>query len=431
MKSRQRIAPDGIIRSVLNSLRRNFGFLVVVLLAAHWPARAQVPTAAPEGLALFVDRVRPVLIDQCLKCHGGEKIKAGFDLTTREGLLHPGEDGPLVIPGRSRDSRLMTLIRHQDDPHMPEKKEKLNEESIKSIAQWIDAGAPYDKPLIAKSTLLRGHATVTEQDRKFWSFAPLKDAVPPAVKDQAWCRTPVDHFILAALEEKKILPNPTASKRKLIRRVSFDLIGLPPTPEEIDAFVNDASPDAYAKLVDRLLANPHYGERWARHWLDIARFAESHGYEQDYDRPYAYPYRDFCIRALNDDLPYDTFVKWQLAGDEIAPKNPAALAATGFLAAGTHATQITANQAEKERYDELDDIANTTATAFLGLTIGCARCHDHKYDPIPTPSITVSSPPSPPPCAAWSLSILGAASSPSPRPNRTAIIPRRDPPRRT
>jgi len=164
----------------------------------------------------------------------------------------------------------------------------------------------------------------------------------------------------------------------------FDLIGLPPSPEDVDAFVKHPNPDAYEKLIDRLLESSHYGERWARHWLDVARFAESHGYEQDYDRPNAYHYRDFVIKALNMDLPYDTFVKWQLAGDEFDPENPLALMATGFLAAGTHATQITANQAEKERYDELDDMARTIGTTMLGLTIGCARCHDHKYDPIPT-----------------------------------------------
>src|SRR5262249_26790194 len=154
-------------------------------------------------------------------------------------------------------------------------------------------------------------------------------------------------------------------------------------PQEIEQFVNDKSPDAYERLIDRLLDSPQYGERWARHWLDIARFAESHGYEQDYDRPFAYHYRDFVIQALNQDMPYDRFVKLQLAGDEMEPNSPFAMTATGFLGAGTHATQITANQVEKERYDELDDMANTTGTALLGLTIGCARCHDHKFDPIP------------------------------------------------
>jgi cytochrome c553 len=352
---------------------------LVVVLAAAVPARA-----GDDGIKLFTDQVRPLLLDQCVKCHGGEKIKGELDMTTREGLLHPGENGPAIVPGKSRESRLMKLIRHADDPHMPEKKPKLSDESIEYVARWIDAGAQYDKPLISKSAIAKGHATVTPEDKKYWAFVPLNHSPTPTIKDEAWCRTPIDHFILSALEAKGIAPNPTAEKRKLIRRASLDLIGLPPTPQEVQAFLQDESPHAYENLVDRLLASPHFGERWARHWLDVARFAESHGYEQDYDRPYAYHYRDFVIRAFNDDLPYDTFVKWQLAGDELKPNDYLALAATGFLGAGTHATQITANQAEKERYDELDDIANTTGTAFLGLTVGCARCHDHKFDPIPS-----------------------------------------------
>ena len=225
---------------------------------------------------------------------------------------------------------------------------------------------------------------VTDADRRFWSFVPLKRPTIPDVKEDKWCRTPIDRFILAKLNEKELTPNAMSEKRTLIRRGYFDLIGLPPTPEEIDAFVNDNSPDAWEKVIDKLLASPHYGERWGRHWLDLARFAESNGYEHDYDRPTAYHYRDFVIKALNSDLPYDKFVQWQLAGDEIEPDNPLALAATGFLGAGVHSTQITQNQVEKERYDELDDIVRTMGTAMLGLTIGCARCHDHKYDPIPT-----------------------------------------------
>src|SRR6266704_1409760 len=185
------------------------------------------------------------------------------------------------------------------------------------------------------------------------------------------------------MEAAGITPNPPVGKERLIRRVCFDLIGLPPSPEEIRAFVNDPAPDAYERLVDRLLDSQHHGERWARHWLDLARFAESHGFEHDYDRPTAYHYRDLVIKALNQDMPYDRFVKLQIAGDELEPDSPFAMTATGFLSAGVHATQITANQVEKERYDELDDMAATIGTSMLGLTIGCARCHDHKFDPIP------------------------------------------------
>ena len=193
----------------------------------------------------------------------------------------------------------------------------------------------------------------------------------------------IDAFLLEKLEKAGLKPNPAADKRTLVRRAYLDLIGLPPTPEQVDAFVKDESPDAYEKVIDGLLASPHFGEKQARHWLDLVRFAESHGFEHDYDRPTAYHYRDFVIKALNSDLPFDTFAKWQLAGDEIAPNDPLAMMATGFLAAGVHSTQITKNEVEKHRYDELDDMLGNIGTTFLGLTVGCARCHDHKFDAIP------------------------------------------------
>jgi hypothetical protein len=230
----------------------------------------------------------------------------------------------------------------------------------------------------------RDGSQLATADDPTWAFQSLRDISVPVVPDDSWCRTPIDRFILAKLNEKGIKPNAPIDRRKLARRAYFDLVGLPPAWDDIDQFVHDPAGDAYERLIVRLLENSHYGERWGRHWLDLARFAESHGYEQDYDRPNAYHYRDFVIKALNSDMPYDQFVKWQIAGDELAPKDPLALMATGFLAAGTHATQITANQAEKERYDELDDIVRTIGTSMLGITIACARCHDHKFDPIPT-----------------------------------------------
>jgi mono/diheme cytochrome c family protein len=360
--------------------------ICAVVVATGWlmSALRAEPATHAQGMALFTSDVKPLLVQHCVKCHGGEKTKGEFDITTRGGLLHPNDEGPNVIPGNSAKSRLMTLIRHEDDPAMPSKAPKLADAEIAKIAAWIDAGAPYDAPLIVKPGATRNRAQVSEADRQFWSFRPLSSPEVPAVKNQAWCRTPVDHFILARLEEKKIAPNGPAERRKLIRRAYLDVIGLPPAPAEVESFVNDSDPRAWEKVVDRLLASPQYGERWARHWLDLARFAESHGYEHDYDRPNAYHYRDFVIRALNEDMPYDRFVKLQIAGDELEPHNPEALLATGYLAAGTHSTQITVATAEKERYDELDDMAGTVGTSLLGLTVGCARCHDHKYDPIPT-----------------------------------------------
>ena len=214
----------------------------------------------------------------------------------------------------------------------------------------------------------------------------MKDVTPPEVKDErlrARVKTPVDNFILAKLQERGIAPNPGADRRTLIRRLYYDMIGLPPPPEMVERFAADSSPDAYGRLVDQLLTSSHHGERWGRHWLDLARFGESYGFEHDYDRPHAYHYRDFVIKALNRDMPYDQFVKWQLAGDEYLPGDPLAMMATGFLGAGVFPTQITQNEVEKSRYDDMDNMLSTAGVAFLGMTIGCARCHDHKFDPIP------------------------------------------------
>jgi mono/diheme cytochrome c family protein len=378
-------------RNKARSLSTAWAIALVTLLATSsvhgddGPVPADHSRSMARGLELFKGGVRDTLIKHCLECHGGKATKGDFDLSTREALLREGAEGPNIIPGKSAESRLYRMVAHLEKPGMPKGAAKLPKDAIDGLARWIDAGVPYDSPLVDRGTdAKRDRSVVTDTDRGFWSFRPLVRHEPPSVTNDSWCRTPVDRFILAKLESKGIKPNPQAEPRKLIRRATFDLTGLPPTPEEIDAFEKDTRPDAYERLLDRLLASPAYGERWARHWLDLARYGESHGYEQDYDRPHAYHYRDFLIRALNDDMPFDRFTRLHVAGDEIEPTNPQALAATGFLGAGTHATQITANQVEKERYDELDDMAATTGTAFLGLTVGCARCHDHKFDPIPT-----------------------------------------------
>lgn len=304
--------------------------------------------------------IRPIFAENCFTCHGPDKNtrKADLRLDNRESALKA-----LGMGGRAASEFWKRVSSADPDQQMPPpgSGRKLTAAQIETLGKWIDAGAPYEK---------------------HWAFLPIERAAAPAVKNASWPRNDIDKFVLAQQEQKGITPNPEADKRTLIRRLYLDLTGLPPEPERVEAFVNDASTDAYEKVVDELLSSPHYGERWARHWLDLARFAESHGYEQDYDRKFAYYYRDFVIQAFNQDLPFDTFVKWQIAGDELAPDNPLAMMATGFLAAGTHATQITKSQVEKERYDELDDMARTIGTSMLGLTIGCARCHDHKYDPI-------------------------------------------------
>jgi cytochrome c553 len=337
------------------------------------------------GLKIFKREVRKILVARCVRCHGGEDTESAFELTTRERLLAGGEDGPVVVLGNGKASRLYKLIAHAEKPAMPADGAKLNKHAVAAIANWIDLGAPYDKPLISDDDdpLAWTRREIDVAAREFWSFQPLRKNGLPQTQSTDWIRTDIDRFVLAKLEEHKLQPNPEADRRTLVRRAYFDLIGLPPTPEEVQVYFDDKSPEAFANLLDRILESPHYGERWGRHWLDVARFGESHGFEQDYDRPHAFHYRDFVIKALNADMPFDKFVHWQLAGDEFQPDDPLAMMATGFLGAGVFPTQLTEKEFEPARYDELDDMAATVGTAMLGLTIGCARCHDHKFDPIP------------------------------------------------
>ncbi len=354
----------------------------VVLVAVSLVARAQPPKVDPDhaakmtkGTEVFKTSVRGILAAKCQKCHSGERVEGEFDLGTREALLKGGNGGAGVVPGDHKKSLLYQLVAHQREPHMPHERAKLPDAEIARIAEWIDLGAPYDRPLLGQDDATAWTKKVVAADaKKHWAFQPVKRPANP---------TTIDAFIQSKLREKGLDFNPPADKRVLLRRVYLDLIGLPPTPEQVDAFLADTTPAAFEKVVDELLASPAYGERWARHWLDLVRFAESHGFEHDYDRPTAYHYRDFVIKALNADLPFDTFARWQLAGDELAPENPLAVMATGYLAAGVHSTQITQNEVAKHRYDELDDVVANVGTTFLGLTVGCARCHDHKYDPVP------------------------------------------------
>ncbi|HWN93646.1 MAG TPA: PSD1 and planctomycete cytochrome C domain-containing protein [Methylomirabilota bacterium] len=355
--------------------------MLVALLAASGAK------AAPD----FAREVRPLLEQHCFKCHGPEKQKGGLRYDTKEGAFKAGESGEkAIIPGHASESRLIKLISSKDDDErMPPKGEPLSAAQIDLLKRWIDAGAHWLEQATATGALARSEMIVTDEDRKHWSYLPLTNPLLPAVKNAAPVRTPVDRFILAALEEKKLALSPQADARKLARRIYFDLIGLPPTPEQVETFVKSFaanSRSAVASLVDQLLASPHYGERWARHWLDVVRYADSNGSEGDADRPTAYHYRDFVIRAFNEDMPFDTFARWQLAGDELEPNNPRAIAATGFIVAGTHAAlplNLMEEERTRERFNELDDMIATTGSAMLGLTLACARCHDHKYDPVP------------------------------------------------
>lgn len=338
--------------------------------------------AAVDRPVDFVADVRPLFRKHCFECHSSGNEEGGLNLGVRARVLEGGAGGPVLRAGESARSRLIHLVAgvHEGDV-MPPEGDRLTDEEIGLLRAWIDQGAAW--PPGADVLDPR-----TEQAREHWAFQPLQSIEPPDVRDASWVRTPVDRFILSALEAQGLTPAPPLDPRRLIRRMAFDIAGLPPTPDEIDEFVDAYQQDqngAIAALVDRLLESRHYGERWGRHWLDVARYADSNGQEGDQDRPHAYHYRDFVIRAFNDDLPYDTFVRWQLAGDEYEPDNAAAVAATGFLTGGPH-TVLENTFLEEERlrnrYNELDDMVATTGSAFLALTVGCARCHDHKYDAI-------------------------------------------------
>ena len=359
--------------------RIRFGFTLGVALCTALPAQVLSGNPhPPTALAL--------LEQHCVPCHGGEKTKAGFDLTTHAALLRGGESGAAVVLGRPELSLFQRMITHEEEPGMPHKKDKLPEAEIAIIAAWIRDGAIYTRELRQAEIVAGGAAptraafALTEADRAHWAFQPVVRPKLPVVKQAAWPKSPLDTFILAGLEAKGSSPAVPANREVLIRRVTLDLVGLPPTLAEIDAFVRDASPRAYETLVDRLLASPHYGERWGRHWLDLARFAESDGFEHDAARPNAWRYRDYVVRAFNADKPYDRFIREQLAGDELFPGDPDAQIATAFNLLGPDMVD-SADQVQRRR-NTLNDMTDTTALALLGLTVGCARCHDHKFEPI-------------------------------------------------
>ena len=359
--------------------RIRFRFTLGVALCTALPAQVLSGNPhPPTALAL--------LEQHCVPCHGGEKTKAGFDLTTHAALLRGGESGAAVVLGRPELSLFQRMITHEEEPGMPHKKDKLPEAEIAIIAAWIRDGAIYTRELRQAEIVAGGAAptraafALTEADRAHWAFQPVVRPKLPVVKQAAWPKSPLDTFILAGLEAKGSSPAVPANREVLIRRVTLDLVGLPPTLAEIDAFVRDASPRAYETLVDRLLASPHYGERWGRHWLDLARFAESDGFEHDAARPNAWRYRDYVVRAFNADKPYDRFIREQLAGDELFPGDPDAQIATAFTLLGPDMVD-SADQVQRRR-NTLNDMTDTTALALLGLTVGCARCHDHKFEPI-------------------------------------------------
>ena len=332
--------------------------------------------------------VRPILKEHCFHCHGeGDKLKGGVDLRLRRFMEIPTKDGDhVMVPGKPEESEMVTLVKEGE---MPEKGKKLTAAEIATLEQWIAQGAKTARPEPEQVPKV----WITEEERDYWAFKPMHRSPVPKVKDTARVRTPIDAFLLAKLEEQGLTFNPDADKPALLRRVTLDLTGLPPTPEEVATFVADDSPDAYERLVDRLLASPHYGERWGRHWLDIAGYADSEGYtDADPVRPWAYRYRDYVIRSMNTDKPIDEFIREQLAGDEmvkqpfknLSPDAIDKLTATAFLRMVPDGTAAAAtNEQIIARNAVVSETLKVVSSSLFGLTVGCAQCHDHKYDPIP------------------------------------------------
>jgi hypothetical protein len=328
-----------------------------------------------DPVRFFETKIRPIFATKCSACHG-EKIRmASLQLTTAEGFLKGTDSGPVVVPGDPDNSRLIHAVGYRGKIKMPPSG-KLEDSEIQALRDWVKMGAAWPAGVADVSVAPGRAASVAEVKQKQWAFQPIGQFEPPAVKNQAWVKTPIDNFILAKLEEKGLVPAKPADKLTLLRRAKFDLHGLPPTEREIQEFMADAAPNAFAKLIDRLLAAPQYGEQWGRHWLDVARYADPD--------LYAWRYRDYVIDAFNKDLPYDQFVREQVAGDLLDTSQSEAkerqAVATGFLALGPKATDE--RDKVKMVYDAIDENIDTLSKAFLGLTISCARCHDHKFDPI-------------------------------------------------
>jgi hypothetical protein len=336
-----------------------------------------IKPAVPQHTEFFEARIRPILIDQCVSCHGPKKQQSGLRLDSREALLKGSDGGPVVVPGRPDESPLIDAIRHDATIKMPPKS-KLPAQAITDLTTWVQMGVPWPEngpPAVGG----RAGGAPIGAATSHWAFQPIKDPSPPMVKNGMWPRTPVDRLILARLESNALSPSPRADRRTLVRRATFDLTGLPPTPEEVEAFEADSTSGSYEKLIDRLLASPRYGERWGRYWLDVARYADTKGYIlfQEPNFHWAYTYRDYVVAAFNSDLPYDRFVIEQIAADLLPRehgKKP--LAALGFLTVGA---RFMGNF-----HDVVDDRIDVICRGLMGLTVTCARCHDHKFDPIPT-----------------------------------------------
>ena len=348
---------------------------------ANADSSAQPPTLR-SGSVDFVREIQPILRDNCYECHAGTTAEGGLNLGIKAKALRGGDSGAAIVPGKGDKSLLIQLITGVDEDRLmpPQENKPLDRKQVALIRAWIDQGAKWPEGADVIDPRL-------DRSKSHWAFQRLQQPEAPSRRgNDEWSKRPIDRFVLQRLKRAGLRPAQPADARTLVRRLYFDLIGLPPTPQQTTQFLSDHADDpesAVTSLVDELLSSPRYGERWGRHWLDVARYADSDGQESDMDRPHAYTYRDFVIRAFNENMPYDQFVRWQIAGDEFEPDNAAAISATGFLTAGTSfklPDTFLESERLRNRYNELDDVISTLGSGLLGITVACARCHDHKYD---------------------------------------------------
>ncbi|MBD3674684.1 MAG: DUF1549 domain-containing protein [Planctomycetaceae bacterium] len=338
-----------------------------------FPVQSESAPPTAEQEKFFETRIRPVLAESCYECHGPKKQQAGLRVDHRQFLIKGGETGSVLTPGKIDESRLWAVLQHDPlDTQMPPDG-KLADQVLADFKVWITMGAPWPESDLPKVTE-QGQDTAW---KSHWAYQPVTRPEAPAIDDSDWPVNEIDRFVLRKLREQKLSPSDQADRETLLRRLKFDLVGLPPTYEELQAFKNDTSPEAYARWVDRYLASPHFGERWARHWMDVSRYADTKGYvfQEDRNYPDAWRYREWLIDAFNNDLPYDQFVVRQLAADQ-ASEDENDLHAMGFLTLGRRFLN--------NRHDIINDRIDVVTRGLMGLTVACARCHDHKYDPVPT-----------------------------------------------
>jgi hypothetical protein len=356
-------------------MRLTVGMLILLALASTVRASDD----------FFEKRIRPLLVEHCYQCHSAqsERLKGDLRLDSRAAMLKGGSTGPAIVPGKPDDSFLIKAVRHHDkDLQMPPKS-RLPDAAVGDLTEWVAIGAPWPNDIAHADAPVPNSVDA----KNHWAFQPVRPPKPPEVRQGGWVRNDIDRFVLAKLEQNNLSPSPEADKRTLIRRLTFDLIGLPPTSAEVESFLADTSDSAYEKLIDRLLASPHYGERQARHWLDLARYADTNGADENYAYPNAWRYRDYVVRSLNADKPYNQFVAEQLAGDlllssnsQLTTLNSELLTATGFLVLGPK--MLAEQDKPKLVMDLVDEQVDAVGQTFLALTLGCARCHDHKFDPV-------------------------------------------------